>query len=243
MSDFYPYANTQGFWDNTYAEGLVYGTSPSQAVQKALEALRRIGRLEPKCCFVELGCGYGRDLIYVCDRLPLSSCKGIDASRCAVELGRGLAGHRGRISFIEGDATVALERFDWNLEMPVYIYTHYFLQLFDAEAREKLVRLAIHNCSSDGLLILSEYSANDTRFGQGEEVEPGTFVLYPDKPQHKIHFFTEDEISTLSTCPEVKVIYKCEYDEAEEIRGSALHATSWLVIMGKAREEIHYDYL
>jgi SAM-dependent methyltransferase len=236
--------NGQEFWDKTYAEGFVYGTRPSQAVQKALEVLQQTGRLAPNCCFVELGCGYGRDLSYVSDRLALSSCIGIDLSRTAIELGRRVNScQTHKISFIEDDAIDALARFDWNIGKPVYIYTHYFLQLFDTQTRKKLVGMAMHRCPPGGLLILSEYSANDSRFGQGDEVEPGTFVLYPEKPLHKIHFFTEEEISTLSTCPNGKLIYKCEYDEVEMIRGSVLHATSWLVIFGKGREEIHYDYL
>ncbi|MBS1790497.1 MAG: methyltransferase domain-containing protein [Acidobacteria bacterium] len=214
-------------------EGFVYGKTQSEAIERSLALLKAHTLIDPGSCFIELGCGYGRDVISIASELR-GSVYGVDVSGQAMVGANNLLNerhnHHTTPIFVKADALEFLTREDILGFTACHVYTHYFLQVLPAEYRNALFECANDRLPKGSLFILSEYSASDQRFGKGIEVDSGTFILYPDKPEHKIHFFSEREIDSISSQFGWDVIHKVEYTELEEVKNSLIRSCTWLVM-------------
>lgn len=221
------------FWDRIYSEGFVYGKTHSEAIERSLALLKAHNLIDPGACFVELGCGYGRDAIYLANELH-GSIYGVDVSGQAIAGVNNLLNEQRNChtspTFVKTDALEFLTREDIVSFPACHVYTHYFLQVLPAEYRNALFECVNDLLPKGSVFILSEYSASDQRFGKGIEVDPGTFILYPDKPEHKIHFFSEKEIDSISSQFGWDIIHKVEYTEPEEVKNSLIRSRTWLAM-------------
>jgi len=225
------------YWDDVYSGGFVYGKKPSEAIKRSLKFLESNRLLNPEIIFLELGCGYCRDVIYASRKLKVTTCYGIDISSQGLKLSNTLledSDHSSeKIRIVEEDAFTFVEQFPFQQAIPNLIYSHYFLQILKANDRDRMLEKAFQLLPPGGLLILSEYSINDSRFGTGDEVEHNTFVLYPEAPLYTVHFFSQDEILRIQRKHNYDMLHLEEYVEHETVRESRINSKTWLAIYRK----------
>jgi SAM-dependent methyltransferase len=112
------------------------------------------------------GCGYGRNA----GGLALLGYRvvAMDASRPGLERARTSFAHSA-IRYIEQDVFhIQDEPFD-------AILSHYVVHLFNAAARARLMAVWRDSLRPGGLLVVTALSTKCPFFGQGQELEPGTW--------------------------------------------------------------------
>jgi SAM-dependent methyltransferase len=225
------------YWDDVYSGGLVYDKKPSEAIKRSLKFLDSNRLLNPEVIFLELGCGYCRDIIYASRKLKGTTCYGIDISSQGLQLAKTLledSDHLSeKIKIVQEDAFTFVEQFPFQQAIPNLIYSHYLLQILKANDRDRMLEKTFQLLPPGGLLILSEYSINDSRFGTGDEVEHNTFVLYPEALLHTVHCFSQDELLRIQSKHICDMLHLEEYVEHECVRGSRISSKTWLAIYRK----------
>ena len=177
-----------GFWDKRYREeGAVWGEAPSPT------AVLLAPLLAPRSCVLDVGFGYGRDLVYLAERGFRVS--GVDASgdgqaQAQRRLAdRGLQAenlYRGR--FEESD--IPPGRFDavLNHRMAHLLTSVEAVAAFAARIRQVL--------RPGGLLALAARSVRDHDPDQMIPVEPGVYE-YRARPGHRIRYWDEEAVRLL----------------------------------------------
>lgn len=165
------------YWNKRFArEGMIWGTEPSPTARMAKE------------WFTERGCksvlvpggGYGRNTKAFSGVMDTDA---VEASPQAAALGREWDS---RTRFIEGSV----------LQMPegvrTYdgIYAYGLLHLFTEDDRLLLVRNLMGLLNPGGTLVTVCFSDEDGDYGQGTEIEPGTYEVKPGKI---VHFFSDED--------------------------------------------------
>ena len=171
------------FWDERFeAEGEVWGSEPSPS---AMAAARLFEVWEVRHVLVA-GCAYGRHVHYFAKEG--FDVVGLDTSALALEMARAEATEQGLdCEFVQADATripVPDERID-------AIYDRALLHLLLADEREAAVAEYHRVLRTDGVLFATYFSDEDAEYGQGEEIEAGTFDAKGGRPAH---FFSEGEL-------------------------------------------------
>ena len=188
-------ALTERFWEDAYAQsGYCWGLAPSCFVQRAIPAV------EQHTSIVELGCGYGRDLLYLARKFPRAGFAGVDISTNALALLRKLAGQSGG-----QPCNLASEKWDVNTAPPLppslsqtatCLLCHSLVHLLSARERRVLLSgLAEAVRPRRATLLLSAYSRHDSKFGTGEQVAGGTYRCSERFPAAEVHFFDADELA------------------------------------------------
>ncbi len=163
-------------WNTIYqSDKKVWGDKPSELAVMAYNYLRESqGFRNRKDIFIlDLGCGYGRDAIFLAQNLPCHIL-GLDNSQAAIDMARqSLKGSlEKRIEFLCFDFTQVRDKYD------VIFVSNLYMFLYPDE-RIKL-RETIKRClKPDGYLFLSTLSVRDPQhFGQGTPVEgePNSFA-------------------------------------------------------------------
>lgn len=171
------------YWDERYREGrFEWGDKRTLVAEVARDAMEKRGFKS----VLDVGCGYGRDCIYLA-RTGFDVV-GIDVSAEALRLARDWANSDGlKIDFMHMDITdnsFEDSRFDTVIMFNTF---HFMLE----KVREKSISEIYRILRSGGLFVQAMFSRREKGFGQGREVEANTFEF---KRGRQVHFFSGDEI-------------------------------------------------
>ncbi len=168
----------EGIWDNILTkETLAWGDTPSPVVEWLAAHLPAPARV------LVPGCGYGRNALGLAKLgyrviATDTSHPGLTRARCAFT--------HPAIEYVEQEVFDPQGPFD-------AILAHYVIHLFRAAERSRLLAIWRDALRPGGLLVLTALSTRCAFFGQGEELEPGTWSNPGWIP---IHFETHFALAT-----------------------------------------------
>ena len=237
--------NQLSLWNKYYGEGYIYSLSQSMGatlVKGFMELISLRGLFKKnKYSLIELGCGYGRDLIYFANYFNNLKMIGLDISDLGIELGNNLlqGSNKNAIELIKGDVREILERVinkERNLSHKLIIYTHYFLQIFLENDRENIGNLLLENLKEGDMIFINEYSINHSKvLSKDSKITPSseenTYFIYPEESEHTVHFFKKGEIKNLLRFEKYKFYEEFEYLEEEYIKGDRIISKNWFVMI------------
>lgn len=209
------------FWDSKYqGNNRIWGDGPSELAVLAVKYLQALGLRDNSLSVLDIGCGYGRDSVYLLKHLGCTVC-GIDNSKEAIDMAIKtcpvVPGPEFRCcDFAELDN----DRFD-----VVFISNLY--HLLNIEERANLRRTIKGVLRSRGLLFLSVLSLKDPQeYGRGVPVpdEPNSFM---DKVF--LHFSTQDELRGEFDFIKIIELFEHEYYEPHST-GEVHHHISWVLV-------------
>jgi cyclopropane fatty-acyl-phospholipid synthase-like methyltransferase len=209
-------------WNKTYSlEKRLWGDEPSELAQFALKFLQNGSQYrERKLAILDLGCGYGRDAIYLAQNL---SCRvlGLDNSQEAINLANESvpANLKKQLEFLSFDFSHVLDKFD-------IIFASNLYQLLKQDERAKL-RGTVERClDKGGSLFLSTLSVHDPQlFGQGLKLDEEN--SFQAEKYH--HFCTRQELETEFNFLNISALFEREYREAHT--SGELHShISWIML-------------
>lgn len=198
--------SSQGFWDKEYSVGkgagshLALSTEPSEDLQKFVRFLERENGhefLNPKQSVVDLGCGNGRNLIYLAKEFGMSGT-GFDIAQSAImQAKKAAVADELRLDFsvrsIAGDLPFKDESQGLILDMMV---SHFL----NNEERAKLVTEIARIIKPGGWFFFKTFLLDEDRHAKRlladhPAGEAGSYI-HPEI-QVAEHVFTEDEVSEL----------------------------------------------
>lgn len=219
-------------WDKIYQrDGKRYGEHPSKFCMLLKLYLQNCKNV------LELGCGYGRDLLHLATHYPSVNFFGIDSSPTAISILLGEVRKR-KIKNLKVLTSNWLDSiFRQFKKNPIdLIFSHFFLHLFLEKEREEILKRTAQILKDGGIFINSLVSKNDAKFGKGKLIEKGTYAPYSDRSWHYLHFWTYDEIIDTFSKVGFKVEELFEYVEEEEILENIENTITWFVVTRKIRE-------
>jgi cyclopropane fatty-acyl-phospholipid synthase-like methyltransferase len=214
-------------WNNNYGtNNKIWGDTPSELALFACNYLKQSTRFKdsPDIFILDLGCGYGRDAVFLAQNLPCHIL-GLDNSEKAVEMARSsITGEtEKRIEFLCYEFGHVNDKYDVILASNLY-------QLLKPEERAKL-RETVKRClKTDGVFFLSTFSVRDPQhFGKGTPVEnePNTFF-----DNRYIHLSDRAELEADFDFLNINALYEREFQERRSTEDH--HHISW-VLMGRLK--------
>jgi SAM-dependent methyltransferase len=213
-------------WSKTYDNrNRVWGEQPGELGLFACNYLKHTKLVQGELNILDVGCGYGRDAIYLAENL-YCYILGIDSSQTAIDLAKESCPREleGRIEFLRYDFNEIVNRYD-------ILFASNLYQILNWEERAKF-RETVKRClRPDGLLFLSTLSVKDPQhFGKGIPVAGDVNSFREDK---LLHFCTRDELDDDFDFLTIATQFEQEYNEphsTEEIH----HHISW-IMMGKMK--------
>lgn len=151
------------YWNEYYKKNI----APSEPSNFAKDILKY---LESGKKLIELGCGNGRDAIFLSnnkiDVVAIDQCESsINNLKSSVS--------SDNIEFVADDfiETKLLERESFD-----YVYSRFTLHSISEEQENKLINRVYEALKKDGLLLIEVRSVKDEIFGLGEEIARNTYV-------------------------------------------------------------------
>jgi SAM-dependent methyltransferase len=207
-------------WDTTYVnQGSVWGDRPSELAVFALELLRShtiSGEIE----IAELGCGYGRDAVFLARNLGCS-VTAIDNSPKAIEMAHETcpAELKDKLHFFCTDFEKLKKPY------PV-IFASNMYQILPLTERTHIEGSIMRHLRPGGILFLSSLSINDPEeYGRGAPVEGDEGSFQREK---FLHFSTRDEIEKAFSFLTIDQLFEHEYLEPHA-GGKPHHHISWML--------------
>ncbi|MFE4100241.1 class I SAM-dependent methyltransferase [Priestia sp. YIM B13484] len=175
----------KSYWNNRYEEGTIWGTIECPSAVLAHQ------------CFEEQlvkniivpGCGYGRNSLYFAQKG--FKVMGFDISNRAIHYALdqsnkfSLENLKYKVGSLFNLDFLHDKEFDG-------VYLSNVIHLFLKEERKQLIEIMTSLLKPGGILALSCISVYDTaNYGQGEEIEPNTFMKHKNK---LLHFYSEEEL-------------------------------------------------
>ena len=210
-------------WNQAYiASGAIWGDTPSEVARIALEHLRRNGHDAP-VEVLDIGCGYGRDALYLARHLP-GRVTGIDLSEQALEMARASLAESGltNATFHARD----LRELSLGEGYDVVLVSNLY-HLCRPEMRNELRSAIRRVLRPGGWLFLNALSTADPEeYGQGEPVIGDPNAFEADKYRH---FSSEDELRRTFGYVELPALYEHAYDEPHP--GARTHQhIAWILV-------------
>jgi len=210
-------------WDAEYSKNRqIWGERPSEL---ALEAGKRLVRSKGRPMRVlDVGCGYGRDTIYVAKSLGFRVL-GIDISENAIELAR-----ENSLNALAKEAEFKVTDFRYLHSYFDAILVSNLYHLLDPQGRRDLAAHATRLLAPDGKLFLNAISVRDKEhYGVGAPVhgEDNTWV-----DGKYIHLSTEEELRNDFASLTITELYEHEYEEPHP--GARTHNhVAWILVADK----------
>ncbi len=210
-------------WNSTYnSDKKVWGDKPSELAVIAYNYLRESqGFRNRKDIFIlDLGCGYGRDAIFLAQNLPCHIL-GLDNSQAAIDMSKhSLKGDlEKRVELLCYDFTNVSDKYD-------VIFVSNLYPLLRPEERAKL-RETVKRClKPDGVLFLSTFSVHDPQhFGKGTPVadEPNSFF-----ENRYLHLSTREELENDFDFLNISALYERQFHEPRSTRDH--DHVSWIMM-------------
>lgn len=165
------------YWNEYYKKNI----APSEPSNFAKDILKY---LESGKKLIELGCGNGRDAIFLSnnkiDVVAIDQCESsINNLKSSVS--------SDNIEFVADDfiETKLLERESFD-----YVYSRFTLHSISEEQENKLINRVYEALKKDGLLLIEVRSVKDEIFGLGKEIARNTYVYN----NHSRRFVVLDEL-------------------------------------------------
>jgi len=210
-------------WNSTYQNHQqVWGDKPSELATFACNYLQGIESSYKDMEILDLGCGYGRDAIYLARNIKCHIL-GIDNSSEAIEMARkALADDlESRIRFECHDFR---QMTDGKFEI---IFVSNFYQLLKAEERKALRNIIEKKLKPGGMLFLSTFSTGDPEhFGKGKRIDNEDNSFHDER---FLHFCTQEELERDFSFLTIKELIKHEYREPRS-NGEVHHHVLWLLL-------------
>jgi cyclopropane fatty-acyl-phospholipid synthase-like methyltransferase len=205
------------FWNDSYREKQrIWGDEPSELARIAVNRLKRRG--SGKLSILEIGCGYGRDAVYVSTQLD-AEVLGTDPSQVAIDIAQE-AGAAENISFRCCGFAQISGSYD------VVLATNVYHVLRSAE-RSRFGQVVADYLKPDGVLFLNTLSIQDPQhYGRGDPVagEPNSFM-----GNRYLHFCTREELQEAFGHLTIIELYEHAYHEPLTTGGFHDHV-SWILI-------------
>ncbi|MBR9923133.1 MAG: class I SAM-dependent methyltransferase [Bacteroidetes bacterium] len=201
------------FWETAYSSNeRMWGEQPTDNARTVLALMEKH---KVKSILIP-GFGYGRNAkVFYEKGIDVT---GIEISETAIERARK---HFGKEVTIHQGAVVDMP-FDENLYQSVYCYS--LLHLLNKAERKKLIADCYNQLVARGIMVFVALSANDKRFGVGEEIEKNTFHAPYGL---NLHFY--DKASVTAAFSDYNIIDLKEIKEPEE-NPTEIH---WMVVCQK----------
>lgn len=181
--------NTSGYWDKKYEkEEYAWGLGPSDVAARVGELL------QPGKRALDVGCGCGRDALFFATRG--AHAVGVDWSEEGIEQARRLKDRpeiTGSLDFVAADLRRLLERLE--PESFDLLCSYNVFHLLRHEERSRVFADLVRLIRPGGLLAFEVFSKGEKGFGEGEEIEPGSFI----KKNQVVHFYDDQEIKELTS--------------------------------------------
>lgn len=211
------------FWNNEYKNNEhVWGEGPSELAIVAVRYLQECKSNNKILSILEIGCGYGRDVLYFSKHLRCTIL-GIDNSEKAIDMTRNTCHKISKesIKFRCCDfAELGEVRYD-------VIFIGNLYHLLKPNERERLIKKIKKVLGSGGLLFLNALSTNDPEeYGKGIPVENEPHSFQKEK---YLHFFTQEELEKDFNFMTMMELYEHKYDEPH-VTGETHHHISWILI-------------
>jgi cyclopropane fatty-acyl-phospholipid synthase-like methyltransferase len=214
-------------WDRTYnQEQKVWGEKPSEAAIYACNFLKQSRQFHdnPDVFILDLGCGYGRDAIFLAQEVPCHIL-GVDNSTKAIEMARRSLPREleKRIEFICYDFSRVVDKYDLILCSNLY-------QILKVEEREELTETIKRCLQTDSYLFLSTLSVNDPQHsGKGIPVEnePNSYI-----DEKYLHLCTRNELEQDFDFLNISALFEREFIERRSTNDH--HHVSW-ILLGKLK--------
>jgi SAM-dependent methyltransferase len=208
-------------WDERYqGNNRIWGEDPSELAVITVEYLQTVGLSDGDLRILDIGCGYGRDALYLSKRLKCSVL-GIDISQEAIKMARGACPEESRAEFRCCDFAEAVGG-----EYDVVFVSNLY-HLIRRDERQRLREAVAGLLKPGGLLFLGALSTNDRQdYGKGTPMpdEPGSF-----EGKRYRHFCTRDELLEDFSFLTIRQLYEHEYDEPHT-SSETHHHISWIVV-------------
>ena len=209
-------------WDDAYrTDQRVWGDKPSELAAFACRHLQGIKSSGKAIGILDIGCGYGRDAIYLANNL---NCRvlGIDNSSEAIEMARKAlpADLESRVTFQCCDfRQMADGKFD-------IIFASNFYQLLKKDERQDLRDTVNKKLKPGGTFFLSTFSTGDPEhFGQGQHIEDD---INSFKDKRFLHFCTREELESDFSFLPIRELGEHEYYEPRS-NGEVHHHILWIL--------------
>jgi cyclopropane fatty-acyl-phospholipid synthase-like methyltransferase len=210
-------------WDNIYQNHRqVWGDRPSALAAFACHYLQGVKSHGKAVKILDLGCGYGRDAIYLAKNIKCHVF-GIDNSREAIEMAR-------KALAADLESNVRFQCCDFR-EMDDskfdIIFASNFYHLLKMEERQALRNTIRNKLNPDGMLFLSTLSPSDPEhFGKGKPVENENNSFQDER---FLHFCTREELERDFSFLTIKKLSEHEYYEPRS-NGEVHHHILWLLL-------------
>jgi SAM-dependent methyltransferase len=211
-------------WDAQYHKyKQIWGEQPSEL---ALEASKRLVRHKGRPLRVlDIGCGYGRDSIFVAKSLGFRVL-GIDISEKAIEMAKenAIKAEAKQAEFKVTDFRELTSYFDVILVSNLY-------HLLPPEGRRDLAEHAARLLGPEGTLYLNAISVHDgEHYGVGTPV-PGEENTWIDGKY--IHLSTEEELRCTFPALKIEELYEHDYEEPHPGARTHYHK-AWILAAKKS---------
>jgi SAM-dependent methyltransferase len=221
-----PYQRTP--WNHTYSnENKIWGDQPSPLALYACNMLKESSRFKhaTNIFILDLGCGYGRDAVYLAQNLPCHIL-GLDISEKAIEIGRESIPKNlsQRVELLCYDFSHVSDKCD-------VIFVGNLYHVLSPEDRIKLRETTQRCLKKDGVLFLSTLSVNDPQhFGKGAPVEneKNAFI-----DEIYLHFSSRNDLEKDFSFINIWALFEREYRERHA--NGEHHHISWLMMGGPSQ--------
>ena len=209
------------YWDNHYENnGRLWGETPSILALAAVEYLQKHGLSERMPTALDIGCGYGRDALYLAGNIRCTVL-GVDLSEKAIALAKRNC-RDSRIMFRCCGFTELEESKEYDA-----VFLSNFYQLLKKDERAELRRTIDKVLKPNGLLFLSTLSTRDPEHsGKGTPVS-GEINSFVDNVY--LHLCERSELEEDFSFFKIKELYEHEYFEPRAT-GETHHHISWILV-------------
>jgi SAM-dependent methyltransferase len=217
--------HNSGWEDEFRKTGRIWGDDPGEFARVALDYMRTHSLCTKDRLFADLGCGYGRDSLFIAGMCPVR-IYGIDSSATAIQEARKSATDKGLDPemFHCGNFLTA-----GDLPEASVVYSSNVYQILPPAGRSAFRERVRTILEKGGTLFLSTLSVNDPEHcGKGDRVEgePGSFIE-PGTGKY-LHLCTGDEVARDFAFLDSVALTELEYREPRV--GGDHHHKSWILI-------------
>jgi SAM-dependent methyltransferase len=214
-------------WNDTYlADKRVWGDKPSELAVFACQNLQNTKTKSPPVELLDIGCGYGRDAIYLAQSLKYRVL-GIDNAQEAIDMAQ-----KALVNDLKSSVKFQCCDFKQGIDGKFgVLFASNVYQLLDIESRGAFREFVKNSLKGGGRLFLSTLSMSDPEhFGKGKRVptESNSFI-----DEKFLHLCTGEELRKDFNFLKIEQLLEHKYDEPRS-NGKTHHHISWL-LMGENR--------
>jgi SAM-dependent methyltransferase len=212
-------------WEQQFQKcGRIWGDQPGELASVALDYIGRHSLCTPGYLLADLGCGYGRDSLYIAQKCAIR-VYGIDSSLTAIEAAKKSALDQG---LDPGMFHCGNFLTDTDIPLASVAYSSNVYQILRAadraEFREQVRTIMGHG----GILFLSTLSVNDPEhYGKGIRIDGETDSIIEPETGKYLHLSTKEEIARDFAFLTIVALFELEYVEPRT--GGDHHHKSWIL--------------